>query len=79
MKKFSLLILGVLFSWSLKAQEGNFITGGVYDKATGKPLVSASVYYAQNQKATITNAEGEFLIEKPADADSLVIAYVGYA
>ncbi|GHU79007.1 hypothetical protein FACS1894145_2220 [Bacteroidia bacterium] len=54
------------------------IVGGIYDRETNEPLVSASVYYVNNQLGTITNVEGEFVIQKQENPDTLVISYVGY-
>jgi hypothetical protein len=60
------------------AQEAEYITGSVYDKATGESLISASVYF-DNSNGTITNSDGEFIIRKIPDVDSLVFSYIGYA
>ncbi|GHT09393.1 hypothetical protein FACS189426_07670 [Bacteroidia bacterium] len=79
MKKIILITLYLSFSFIIHAQEIQYIIGAVYDKASGEILVSASVYYDKNQKVTITNAEGEYQIEKIADADSLNFSYIGYA
>jgi hypothetical protein len=73
------IIIGIFISWIANAQETGNITGFVYDKATSEVLVSASIYYANYAKGTITNADGEFILEKIPDGDSLVFSYVGYA
>ncbi|GHU91476.1 hypothetical protein FACS1894155_11170 [Bacteroidia bacterium] len=78
MRKF-FLYFALLSSFVVNAQENRHITGFVYDKVTGETLISASVYYDNSSNGTITNREGEFIIEKIPDADSLVFSYVGYA
>ncbi|MDR0866024.1 MAG: carboxypeptidase-like regulatory domain-containing protein [Candidatus Symbiothrix sp.] len=78
MKKISLFLIGILFFNILSAQENNTIIGGVYDKQSKEPLISASVYYLNSSPCTITNIDGEFLIDRIANPDSIVFSYVGY-
>jgi hypothetical protein len=78
MKKIWLIFVSALLATVLQAQDNQMITGGAYDKETGEPLISASVYFINDQRGTITNAEGEFVIQKSTEPDTLVISYIGY-
>jgi hypothetical protein len=78
MKEFILIGCCFFMNFFVHAQENTTITGGVFDEKTGQPLFAASVYYSHNQGGTITNAEGEFIINKITDSDSLFFSYIGY-
>ncbi|GHU79075.1 hypothetical protein FACS1894145_2460 [Bacteroidia bacterium] len=78
MKKVQLIIISALWVQILYAQDNQMIVGGIYDRETNEPLVSASIYYVNNPLGTITNVEGEFVIQKQENPDTLVISYVGY-
>ncbi|MDR0506830.1 MAG: carboxypeptidase-like regulatory domain-containing protein [Dysgonamonadaceae bacterium] len=74
-----LIIIGVLIPTIANAQENEYISGSVYDKVTGETLISASVYFDNLADGTITNADGEFILRRIPDVDSLVFSYLGYA
>ncbi len=73
-----LLSLGVCFSSAASAQQYT-LTGKVFDKATNKALVGASVYLPEIKKGFITNKEGVFSVTIEAGSHVLEISYVGYA
>ncbi len=73
-----LLSLGVCFSSAASAQQYT-LTGKVFDKATNKALVGASVYLPEIKKGFITNKEGEFSVTIEGGSHVLEISYVGYA
>ena len=52
------------------------IRGTVIDDA-GEPVVGASVLVKGTRTGTVTNADGTFTISVPADAQTLVISYIG--
>ncbi len=55
------------------------MTGVVIDSKTKEPLSGASVYFNNTTIGTITNAEGEFIIEYNKDLKTeLVISFVGF-
>ncbi|MDR0542108.1 MAG: carboxypeptidase-like regulatory domain-containing protein [Dysgonamonadaceae bacterium] len=72
------IIIGVFIPIVAHAQEAEYITGSVYDKVTGESLISASVYF-DHSNGTITNSDGEFIIKKIPDVDSIAFSYIGYA
>jgi hypothetical protein len=42
------------------------------------PLIGANVFWLGTTIGTTTNAEGYFLIDRPAGADRLIISFVGF-
>ena len=71
---FIFIILSVL-SADMHAQQQTF-RARVVDATTGEPLPYASIYWGEG-KGTLTNAEGDFMLEADED-DVLKIAYIGY-
>jgi TonB family protein len=77
------LVLGVLVlsAWgnpSKKNMEQRIkITGKVIASETGKPLSGAVVIIQNTTEGTVTDVQGEFVIESPEKA-SLVFTFVGY-
>ncbi len=56
------------------------LRGTVQDGAATppSPLIGASVYWAGTTLGTVTDVDGKFALQKPADAHMLVISFVGY-
>ncbi len=71
------LILAIAISSFTFAQRT--ITGTVTDAANGDPLISATVVVAGTSTGTITDFDGKYSLEIPADATQLEISYTGYA
>jgi len=65
----------VLFALPLMARPAS---GVVIDKATGEPIIGASVLERGTTNGTITDFDGNFFLEVPEGA-TLEISYVGYA
>jgi len=59
----------------------NEYKGKIVSDVTGKPLEFASITLAGSNIATVSNAEGEFLLKVPVDLQdrSVLISYLGYA
>ncbi len=55
------------------------ITGKVLDAATQEPLPGATVQVKGTNIGTITDAEGNFSLVAPSDAQFLTVSYIGYA
>ncbi|MCM1502642.1 MAG: SusC/RagA family TonB-linked outer membrane protein [Bacteroidales bacterium] len=53
------------------------VTGNVTDKATGEPLAGVSVAVQGTTRGVITDIDGRFIADVPADA-SLIFGYLGY-
>ena len=71
----AIMLLVSQFGW---AQTKN-ITGKVTDQQNGKGLQGVTVSSANNKTSVVTNVDGEFLIQIPEKATSLIFTYVGYA
>ncbi|MEM6320198.1 MAG: SusC/RagA family TonB-linked outer membrane protein [Bacteroidota bacterium] len=55
------------------------ISGTITDAANGEPLISATVVVAGTATGTITDFDGKYTMEVPADATQLEVSYTGYA
>ncbi|MEM9856927.1 MAG: TonB-dependent receptor [Bacteroidota bacterium] len=54
------------------------IRGTVIDQVTGEPLIGATVRIKNSTVGAITDAEGNFSLSVPKDAQTLVISYIGF-
>ena len=68
-------LLMLLFALPLMARP---VSGVVIDKATGEPIIGASVLEKGTTNGTITDFDGNFTLEV-AEGATLEISYVGYA
>ena len=75
MKQLKLILLLLIMAVSANAQRLH-VDARIIDAKTGERLPFASVYIS-GQNSTISNAEGEFVIDADS-ADVLRISYVGY-
>lgn len=72
------LLLAVVFSGSLLAQEdGRTISGTVTD-TEGEPLIGANVYVKKTVKGTVTDFNGAYELKVAPEAKILVFSYVGF-
>lgn len=74
MKKFCLLISCVLCAICAQAK---IIKGNVTDQA-GETIISASVVVKGTSVGTITDLDGNYELDVPDDAQTLVFSYLGY-
>ena len=80
MRKLKLLLLALLTTLSVAAQE-RIVTGVVMDgELEGEPLIGATVSVGDGKvgQGTITDYEGHFSIKVPANCTKLTVSYVGY-
>ena len=56
--------------------QGRTLTGTITDG--GEPLPGVSVVVSGTTTGTVTDLDGNFSLEVPADAKSLTVSYVGY-
>ncbi len=76
MKKLSLVLMLVLTSiGAIMAQRT--ITGTVVD-AEGEPLIGATVLVKGTSQGTVTDIDGDYSVEVPADAETLIFSYTGF-
>jgi len=71
------LILALAISSFTFAQRT--ITGTITDAANGEALISATVVIAGTAVGTITDFDGKYSLDIPADATQLEVSYTGYA
>lgn len=73
---YSILFSLVFLSISALAQRT--ITGSVSNAITGDELIAASVLIKGTNAGTVTDADGAFTINVPADGKILLVSYIGY-
>ncbi len=79
MKKFKLLLIGILLSTSFTMFAQQTVRGVVKEKATGEYLPGVSVVVKGTTRGSETDFDGNFTIEKVKTGDTLVFRYLGYA
>jgi len=79
MKKFKLLLIGLLLSSSFTMFAQQTVKGVVKEKTTGEPLPGVSVMVKGTIKGTETDFDGNFSVEKVKTGDVLVFRYLGYS
>jgi iron complex outermembrane receptor protein len=79
MKKFKLLLIGLLLSTSFTMFAQQTVKGVVKEKATGITLPGVSVIVKGTTKGSQTDFDGNFTVEKVKTGDTLVFRYLGYA
>ncbi|MFZ9718684.1 MAG: SusC/RagA family TonB-linked outer membrane protein, partial [Chitinophagaceae bacterium] len=72
----TLLVMAISAS-QLFAQE-KVVSGKVTDEKDGAPLSGVSVTVKGSRRGTVTGVDGNFKLELPANARTLVITFVGY-
>ncbi len=77
MKKFKLLLIGILFS-SAAVFAQQKVTGTVIEKATGEGLPGVSVVVKGTTKGTQTDFDGNFEINNVKTGDVLVFSFLGF-
>ncbi|APZ47769.1 SusC/RagA family TonB-linked outer membrane protein [Polaribacter reichenbachii] len=79
MKKFKLLLIGILLTSSFTMFAQQTINGVVKEKATGEPLPGVSILVKGTTKGTQTDFDGNFSLDKVKTGDILVFNYLGFA
>ena len=83
MRKYLTLILFALLSLGAWAQTdsvrlGYMVRGRVRDAENGRPLESVHVSVPGRHHATVTNADGEFVLKSDRRIEAVQISYLGY-
>ncbi len=73
-----LFLLMALFA-SSAALAQTAVSGTITDGDSGDPLIGASILVTGTSTGTVTDFDGNFTLNVPADAESLTISYTGYA
>lgn len=79
MKKFKLLLIGILLSSSFTMFAQQTLNGVVKEQSSGQFLPGVSIVIKGTTKGTQTDFDGNFTIEKVKTGDILVFRYLGYA
>ncbi|MUP45825.1 TonB-dependent receptor [Gramella sp. BOM4] len=75
-----LFFLTLLFAVNTLLFSQNDISGTVINSETGEPVFSASVYFPELEKGTMTNDDGEFSIKNlPNGNYKLVVSVIGFS
>ena len=77
LSKLNWLLIFVLTS-AITLSGQRVVTGVVTDANDDLPLIGANILVTGTNIGTITNIDGEYSIEVPADAVSLTVSYTGY-
>ncbi|WP_238750348.1 SusC/RagA family TonB-linked outer membrane protein [Neolewinella maritima] len=73
-----LFLLLVLFTTSAAVAQTS-VSGTITDGDSGDPLIGASILVTGTSTGTVTDFDGNFTLNVPADAESLTVSYTGYA
>jgi len=73
----NLLTIALLFSATITYSQKSLI-GKVIDADNGEPIPDAQVKVIGQNTGTVTNFKGEYQLDVPEEADSLLVSYVGY-
>lgn len=76
MKRFSLVLALVCFAFGV-AMAQRTVTGTVVDPS-GETLIGASVLVKGTTSGTVTDIDGNFSVNVPANAETLVVSYTGF-
>ncbi|PQJ78727.1 SusC/RagA family TonB-linked outer membrane protein [Polaribacter porphyrae] len=79
MKKFKLLLIGILLNTSFTMFAQQNVKGVVKEQTSGEPLPGVSVVIKGTTIGTETDFDGNFILEKVKTGDILVFRYLGYA
>ena len=73
-----LLTLLLVMPPPASAQQMRSVSGSVTVEETARPLPGVQVYVKGTRVGTLTDSRGNFTLEVPADAETLVFAYLGF-
>jgi iron complex outermembrane receptor protein len=79
MKKFKLLLIGILLTSSFTMFAQQTVKGLVKEKSSGELLPGVSVVIKGTVRGAETDFDGNFTIERVKSGDVLVFRYLGYA
>jgi iron complex outermembrane receptor protein len=74
----TIVVSVLLFAATAGAQESGTVRGIVTSEATGAPLADATVICVESDDLVVTGADGTYVIELPAGAQTLTVFAEGY-
>ncbi|MGJ8744151.1 SusC/RagA family TonB-linked outer membrane protein [Polaribacter sp.] len=78
MKKFKLLLIGILLTSSFNMFAQQTVKGNVKEKTSGDPLPGVSIVVKGTIRGTQTDFDGNFTLDKVTTGDILVFRYLGF-
>lgn len=79
MKKLTFVLLCLLMAVGLATAQTTKVTGNVVSAEDGEPVIGASVIVKGTTVGTVTDFDGNFSLEVPANGKQLEISYIGMA
>ncbi|GHV49459.1 SusC/RagA family TonB-linked outer membrane protein [Bacteroidia bacterium] len=77
MKKLTYLLFCLIAGIGLVSAQTTRVTGKITSAEDGEPIIGASVLVKGTTTGVVTDADGSFTLNVPANAKTLVISYVG--
>ncbi|MDL2255196.1 TonB-dependent receptor [Parabacteroides sp. OttesenSCG-928-K15] len=77
MKKLTYLLLCLTLSIGLANAQTRTVTGTVTSAEDGEPVIGASIQVKGTSFGNITDFNGKFTVEAPANATTIIVSYVG--
>ncbi len=78
MKKLTFIFLMLLLCTFMANAQTRLVKGTVLSSLDNTPLIGASIVVSGTTLGTITDLDGNFSFEIPANAKELVVSYIGY-
>ena len=72
------VMIAMIASLSIQAQDSNTVTGVVTDSKTGDPLIGVTVKLKDSANGAITDIDGNFTLKNAPAGGVLQFSYVGY-
>lgn len=79
MKKLTFVLLCLVMGVSVTMAQTTKVTGHVTSAEDGEPVIGASIIVKGTTVGTVTDFDGNFSLDVPADGKSLIISYIGMA
>ena len=77
--KYFFVVIAILFSTKIIAQEKFTLKGYVKDSLSGETLIGASILVNNENRGVTTNQYGYFSLTLPQGSYQLIVSYIGYA
>lgn len=80
MKDFTLILLNLFLFTIISFGQSRTVSGTITDAETGEPLIGATIVIVEiPSKGTITDYDGTYTLEVPAEGTQLEYSYTGYS
>lgn len=77
MKKFTFILLYLVTGICTVVAQNTKVTGSVTSADDGLPVIGASIVVKGTMVGTVTDYDGDFTLEVPANEKTLTVSYVG--